>query len=413
MKRILKITILAFAIMLFNSFRNTASAQYDASVSYQTFYDDLSPYGQWIDYPDYGYVWYPNVGADFQPYSTMGHWEWSDDYDWIWVSDYDWGWAPFHYGRWFYDPAYGWLWVPGYDWSPAWVAWRSGGDFYGWAPLGPSVGFGFSLMNYAPPIDYWCFVPRLYITSPRIYDYYVSRRNNFMIVNNTTIINNYNFYGGRGRNVFVNGPRRDEVEGYIHTRIRSVDFRESSRPGRTEFRNNELSMYRPNVQRNNNGGMAPRNFTRYNSQPRGDNGYTRNDNINRRGNNLPDRRNNNPNFQNNRNNNNSFDRQRQLPYNSNNNINNQRTGRQNNDNFNRNPFTNNNNNNNNQRVNPFERNNQQRSNNWNNRNQQPQVDRRPTQSPVRQFERRDAGSSNHSQGNSNSSGRSGGGRRRG
>ena len=32
----------------------------------QVFYDQLSPYGQWIDYPDYGYVWQPNADADFQ-----------------------------------------------------------------------------------------------------------------------------------------------------------------------------------------------------------------------------------------------------------------------------------------------------------------------------------------------------------
>src|SRR5574338_947520 len=227
MKRILKTSIIALSIMLMNPFRNPASAQFSASISFQTFYDDLSPYGHWIDYPQYGYVWNPNVGGDFRPYSTMGHWEWSDEYDWIWVSDYDWGWAPFHYGRWFFDPVYGWLWVPGYDWSPAWVAWRSGGDFYGWAPLSPGIDINISIGSYAPPVDYWCFAPRRYITSPRIYDYCVNPRMNFTIVNNTTIINNYNFYGGRGRNIYVNGPRRDEAQRFTHERIRSVVFRDS------------------------------------------------------------------------------------------------------------------------------------------------------------------------------------------
>jgi hypothetical protein len=41
-------------------------------VSYQSFYDALSPYGQWIDNPQYGYVWMPNVGPDFKPYATNG-----------------------------------------------------------------------------------------------------------------------------------------------------------------------------------------------------------------------------------------------------------------------------------------------------------------------------------------------------
>ena len=124
MKRILKISGIAFLVMLFCATRIPASAQGPMpSVTYQTFYDDLSPYGDWIDYPEYGYVWHPRV-ADFRPYSTAGHWVWTDEYQWMWVSDYNWGWATFHYGRWLYDDFYGWVWMPGYEWSPAWVEWR-------------------------------------------------------------------------------------------------------------------------------------------------------------------------------------------------------------------------------------------------------------------------------------------------
>jgi hypothetical protein len=36
-----------------------ATAQH-VSVSFQLFYDELSPYGMWVDYPNYGYVWIPN-----------------------------------------------------------------------------------------------------------------------------------------------------------------------------------------------------------------------------------------------------------------------------------------------------------------------------------------------------------------
>lgn len=297
MKRILKTSIVAVALLTLFSYNNKASAQFSARISFQTFYDDLSPYGRWIDYPQYGYVWFPSVDAGFRPYSTMGHWEWSDEYEWIWVSDYDWGWAPFHYGRWFFDPAYGWLWMPGYDWSPAWVAWRSGGDYYGWAPLNPGFSIGISIGTYSPPIDYWCFAPRRYITSPRIYDYCYNSRRNVTIINNTTIINNYNYYGGRSRNVFVNGPRRNEVERYTNERIRSVSFRDSDRPGRTEFRNNSISMYRPRVERNNNNQAAPRSFGRYNISPQQNDGLRRQDNTFTRGNNLPERNANNDNNQ--------------------------------------------------------------------------------------------------------------------
>src|SRR5579871_6295154 len=73
------------------------------TVTYQTFYDELSPYGQWIDYPEYGYVWMPNVGPGFKPYATNGQWVYTED-GWTWSSGYNWGWAAFHYGRWFMDP---------------------------------------------------------------------------------------------------------------------------------------------------------------------------------------------------------------------------------------------------------------------------------------------------------------------
>jgi len=251
------------SLVLAGALKNKAAAQPGAGVevTYQDFYDDLSPYGQWIDYPDQGYVWVPNEGPDFRPYDTKGHWVWSDDYEWMWVSDYSWGWAPFHYGRWLEDPYYGWMWVPGYEWAPAWVAWRDGGDYYGWAPLRPGINIsvGFSFGSYNPPINDWCFAPRRYISSPRIYDYCVPRHQNITIINNTTIINNYS---RRTNNIFVTGPRRRDAERYAG-RINPVRFRESNGPGRSSSRRNEVSFYRPNIQRNNNRAAAPRSFEHY------------------------------------------------------------------------------------------------------------------------------------------------------
>lgn len=108
--------------------------------AYQQFETTLSPYGSWEDVPNYGHVWVPSqsaVGDDFEPYDTGGHWVDSDDYGWTWASDYDWGWAPFHYGRWMVLGGYGWCWMPGTTWGPAWVDWRWGGGYVGWAPMGP------------------------------------------------------------------------------------------------------------------------------------------------------------------------------------------------------------------------------------------------------------------------------------
>src|SRR5687768_11037834 len=159
MKRFATINGIVTIMILFCTVPNKAAAQVSVGVhvSYQTFYDELDPYGHWIEYPEYGYVWQPDLGPGFRPYSTNGHWVWTEDYGWTWVSQYSWGWAPFHYGRWFHDPYYGWLWLPGYEWSPAWVMWRGGGDYYGWAPLGPqfSVSVNLSFGRYNPPSNYW------------------------------------------------------------------------------------------------------------------------------------------------------------------------------------------------------------------------------------------------------------------
>jgi hypothetical protein len=125
----------------------------DPSATPENFNEALTPYGQWIESPDYGRVWRPyesSVGSDFAPYQTGGHWVYST-YGWTWTSDWNWGWAPFHYGRWFYDPANGWVWLPDTVWGPGWVDWRFGGGYIGWAPMGPAW---FNDGWYHPR---WCF----------------------------------------------------------------------------------------------------------------------------------------------------------------------------------------------------------------------------------------------------------------
>ncbi|HVT71446.1 MAG TPA: DUF6600 domain-containing protein, partial [Trebonia sp.] len=107
--------------------------------AYTQFQTALAPYGAWDYDSSYGYVWSPNVsivGAGFTPYANNGHWVMSE-YGWTWVSDWNWGWAPFHYGRWITRAGRGWCWVPGTMWGPAWVSWRSGNGYVGWAPLPP------------------------------------------------------------------------------------------------------------------------------------------------------------------------------------------------------------------------------------------------------------------------------------
>jgi hypothetical protein len=115
--------------------------------------DDLGSYGSWQDTPDWGYAWFPAVGADWAPY-TMGYWVWVSPWGWTWVDQEPWGYAPFHYGRWGYR-GNRWCWVPGPRgvrpvYSPAMVAWVGGGAAVGvaagarvgWLPLGPGDHYG-------------------------------------------------------------------------------------------------------------------------------------------------------------------------------------------------------------------------------------------------------------------------------
>ncbi len=136
----------------------------------------LEGHGQWVDDPAYGTVWVPaaaEVGSDFVPYTTAGHWTYDDTANYVWVSDYSWGWAPFHYGRWVHGSRHGWAWIPGRTYAGAWVVWRSGDAGYGyvgWAPAGPdwywyngyAVGWTF---GYTP---YYSYCHRDYFYNPYV-----------------------------------------------------------------------------------------------------------------------------------------------------------------------------------------------------------------------------------------------------
>ncbi|MBV8798277.1 MAG: hypothetical protein JOY77_07915 [Alphaproteobacteria bacterium] len=120
-----------------------AAAAITMRIGFDFFHDRLAPYGRWMRHPIWGDVWRPRsrlVGADFQPYLN-GYWQYTDEYGWYWVSDDPFDDVVYHYGRWVYDPQWGWLWLPGYTWAPAWVVWREGEDYTGWAPLPPDEAF--------------------------------------------------------------------------------------------------------------------------------------------------------------------------------------------------------------------------------------------------------------------------------
>ena len=220
-----------------------ASAQ--TRVSLQVFYDELQPYGTWMDYGAHGYVWVPRVEPGFMPYGTNGHWI-HTEYGNTWVSDYSWGWAPFHYGRWLFDDFYGWLWVPDTEWGPAWVAWRSGGGYYGWAPLAPGLGIHVSVQHYnAIPRRHWNFVPYRYVTYRHVYRHCVPHTTVVNVYHQTTIINN-NYVDNSNRRYF-SGPSRSEIEKRGGGRVAVHSVNTTDRPGRTEISRNTANFYRPEI----------------------------------------------------------------------------------------------------------------------------------------------------------------------
>ena len=241
MKRIYQIaSTLMLCAMLSSSMQPRAYAQ-DVVVSYQTFYDELSPYGQWVADPVYGNVWIPNVEEGFRPYATEGHWAMTD-YGNMWVSDAPWGWAAYHYGRWTYNSYYGWVWVPGHEWAPAWVSWRQGGGYYGWAPMAPDHIPG---RYYDYPDNYWVFVGPQYLYHPRVYTYYKPRNTNIYI-SHTSYVNES--YVDNGSHVsYYYGPRREVIERESHQRVPVYNVSNASAPGSAHVNNNSVSIYRPAV----------------------------------------------------------------------------------------------------------------------------------------------------------------------
>ncbi len=146
------------------------------------FREPLAAHGTWEEDGTYGTVWVPSsvvVGADFAPYQSHGHWEYTADGDWLWVSDFDWGYIPFHYGRWVWIGGRGWAWIPGRVYAPAWVVFRTSDYGYiGWAPMPPawywSGGIAYSL--WFTPSAAYVFCPTRHVFHHHVHTYVVRDR---------------------------------------------------------------------------------------------------------------------------------------------------------------------------------------------------------------------------------------------
>ena len=201
------------------------------------FYDDLKPYGAWIQADGIGWCWQPTVVVSspaWRPYCDAGHWVYTDA-GWYWQSDYSWGWAPFHYGRWQQSDRCGWVWVPDRVWGPSWVVWRTQGDYCGWAPLPPHADFDAHLgwrfngvsvavnFDFGLHPDHFTFVNYSDFNAHDLGHRRLDQPQVTKIYNNTTIINNYVV----NNNTVINqGVRVDRVAQATHTNIRQVTIRD-------------------------------------------------------------------------------------------------------------------------------------------------------------------------------------------
>lgn len=187
-----------------------ARAQEEGSFDY--FYDNLKPYGEWIQVADYGLCWRPSdVDEDWAPY-TDGYWAYTDA-GWTWVSYEDFGDIVYHYGRWVRVEDEGWCWVPDSDWGPAWVSWRNNDEYVGWAPLPPEARFepevGFSVWvddTYDIGPNYYRFCRVQDFGAPVIRAVCFPRTRNLACFRETVNITNISFYSGHA---FCGGPRYD------------------------------------------------------------------------------------------------------------------------------------------------------------------------------------------------------------
>jgi hypothetical protein len=229
------------------------------------FYNDLAPYGTWVDLDGVGWCWQPRVvlvNHGWRPYCDNGHWL-NSDAGWYWQSDYSWGWAPFHYGRWQLHNRCGWVWTPDTTWGPAWVTWRTSGDYCGWAPLPPhavfDAGFGWRFNGARVGLDFdfglrpdrFTFVAFKDFTRRDLGHRHLASTEVAKVYSHTTVVNNYTI---NNRTVVNRGIPVNRVAAATHTEIRKVAIRDApiasgAVAGMTRFEKGTAVVYRPQLHR--------------------------------------------------------------------------------------------------------------------------------------------------------------------
>ncbi|MCC6864760.1 MAG: hypothetical protein IT280_01215 [Ignavibacteria bacterium] len=207
------------------------------TVSFQSFYDVLSPMGEWIQITkedadedmnngegegnflaksddEFIFIWKPEVTEGWKPYSN-GRWEYCEQ-GWFWVSSDKWGNTTYNYGRWWHSPKFGWVWLPGYTWAPAWVRWRmtNDGKHVGWVALSPKAkwknetGITDKTYHYKNNDADWVFVDNNTFAG-EISSITLKSSNNSDLIKNSSLITEIKTENDR---VFTGGPDAMEME---------------------------------------------------------------------------------------------------------------------------------------------------------------------------------------------------------
>jgi hypothetical protein len=221
----------AFALtVLVSSFAPQAKSQ-DVSVDF--FYNNING-GSWVEVGNYGYCWQPDVAVSdrsWRPYAD-GYWAYTD-LGWTWVSYEDFGWATYHYGRWVRLSDYGWVWVPGHRWGPAWVSWRFGGGYAGWAPLPPETEVVYESHPLTGQLDiefdigpaYYNFVDVRYIGEPVLRSRLVPYEQNVTYVTQTVNVTNITY---KNKTVYNYGPDLNTVNQFSSRPVQQLKLERQS-----------------------------------------------------------------------------------------------------------------------------------------------------------------------------------------
>lgn len=257
----MKTTCLGFLVLLLSALASPASAGVGAAVHLGPagpptvdvgfFYDELAPYGHWIETPQYGWAWTPAVDAAWRPYAD-GQWAQTAQ-GWTWLSDEPFGWATYHYGRWSLDPVYSWMWIPGNEWGPAWVDWRASDDYIGWAPLPPSYTvrprFAFRSMDVGLPPESYLFVPEPLFLRQRVVAYALPPGQAKKLFRGTRSFTRYRMVDNLIVNEGVPVARIQRRIGRPVPRFQVVELGLRDRRERRRFADDRVALFRPRIER--------------------------------------------------------------------------------------------------------------------------------------------------------------------